>query len=382
MWNICMKYAADNGYKVNNDPSTYDPQAINFISAPNDDYMEASKFYVSGQKVTLSLVRNGKRVKDTTLAANGYSSWFPADYQGVKEKGGVVTVASTKEYSAQMPCALIFIKKWAQDNRTLVEKMIEAFGEAGNQIKCHDEALKFACETSALVYADPNMTADDWYNAFKSFPYTDEQGNEVEVGGSRAFNLADVAKYTGISGGSDKYKAVYETFGQICVESYPELLKAYEPYNSATDWSYMKAVYLRNKDNIGTASKAEFRPGEKISQVVSNKAVTIEFETSSAIIKQVSKKMIDDQIIAQLLIADNLLVEIGGHTDDVGNPENNQILSESRAKAVRDYIVSKDPAEFANRVNYKGYGETLPIAENSTMEGKAKNRRVEIKLGK
>lgn len=66
-------------------------------------------------------------------------------------------------------------------------------------------------------------------------------------------------------------------------------------------------------------------------------------------------------------------VEIQGHTDDVGNDKDNQILSEHRAKAVYDLVISKGIP--ANRLRYKGYGESQPIADNSTAVGRAKNRR-------
>jgi len=69
---------------------------------------------------------------------------------------------------------------------------------------------------------------------------------------------------------------------------------------------------------------------------------------------------------------------IGGHTDSVGSAKLNQSLSESRAKAVLDYLVSKGIA--ADRLSSKGYGEDTPIASNKTRSGRAKNRRVEINL--
>jgi len=69
---------------------------------------------------------------------------------------------------------------------------------------------------------------------------------------------------------------------------------------------------------------------------------------------------------------------IGGHTDSVGSAKLNQGLSESRAKAVLDYLVTKGVT--AGRLTSKGYGEDTPIASNKTRSGRAKNRRVEINL--
>ena len=66
-------------------------------------------------------------------------------------------------------------------------------------------------------------------------------------------------------------------------------------------------------------------------------------------------------------------IELGGHTDNVGSEASNQKLSEQRAKAVYDYLVQHGvPAE---RLTYKGYGQSQPVADNSTPEGRRQNRR-------
>ena len=72
-------------------------------------------------------------------------------------------------------------------------------------------------------------------------------------------------------------------------------------------------------------------------------------------------------------------IEIGGHTDNFGNDAYNLKLSSDRAKAVYDYLISKGKIA-ANRLSYKGYGETRPVETNDTEEGRAKNRRTEFKV--
>ena len=74
----------------------------------------------------------------------------------------------------------------------------------------------------------------------------------------------------------------------------------------------------------------------------------------------------------------DIKVEIQGHTDNIGSNEYNMKLSQRRAETVRDYLVSKgiDPS----RLTVKGYGETMPIADNNTPEGRALNRRIEFKI--
>ena len=71
-----------------------------------------------------------------------------------------------------------------------------------------------------------------------------------------------------------------------------------------------------------------------------------------------------------------LKIEIGGHTDNSGTEELNKKLSENRAKSVYDYLVAHGVA--AERLSYKGYAATKPVADNNSPEGKAKNRRTEF----
>ncbi|WP_161887949.1 OmpA family protein [Pontibacter russatus] len=71
-------------------------------------------------------------------------------------------------------------------------------------------------------------------------------------------------------------------------------------------------------------------------------------------------------------------MEISGHTDDVGSEKDNQVLSEKRAKAVVDYLSSNGIGK--SRLSYKGYGESKPVAPNSSEENRQLNRRIEMRV--
>ncbi len=85
-----------------------------------------------------------------------------------------------------------------------------------------------------------------------------------------------------------------------------------------------------------------------------------------------------DRLQKLLLDIPTLKIEISGHTDNVGSATYNQQLSENRAKAVVNYLKKKGMA--ADRLQYKGYGFTQPIATNDTPEGRQMNRRTELKV--
>jgi outer membrane protein OmpA-like peptidoglycan-associated protein len=82
------------------------------------------------------------------------------------------------------------------------------------------------------------------------------------------------------------------------------------------------------------------------------------------------------RIAEQLKINDQLSVAIEGHTDSVGSDTSNQTLSEKRAAAVRDYLVSRGIP--TDRMTVTGLGETTPVATNDTPAGRQQNRRVEL----
>jgi len=104
-------------------------------------------------------------------------------------------------------------------------------------------------------------------------------------------------------------------------------------------------------------------------------ALQINFDSGKATIKDDSKPIIAE-MVKLLKDSPELIVEIQGHTDNTGDPAADQVLSEQRATAVKSALTAEGIA--ANRLTAKGYGLTKPIADNSTPEGRAKNRRVEL----
>jgi len=101
------------------------------------------------------------------------------------------------------------------------------------------------------------------------------------------------------------------------------------------------------------------------------------FDFDKYVIKPEGKAKLDDLVDKTKGIALEVIIAVG-HTDNIGSVEYNQGLSERRANAVKDYLVSKGIEK--NRVYTEGKGLKNPIASNSTAEGRAKNRRTEIEV--
>ena len=102
----------------------------------------------------------------------------------------------------------------------------------------------------------------------------------------------------------------------------------------------------------------------------------VHFEFNKSILTPDSKTILD-KVAASLKERPDVKVEIAGHTDSKGSDAYNLKLSDRRSAAVREYLISK--GVMAENLTSKGYGESQPIADNKTDEGRAKNRRVELR---
>ncbi len=111
--------------------------------------------------------------------------------------------------------------------------------------------------------------------------------------------------------------------------------------------------------------------------MVNNAAKNILFETNKYVILLPSFRGLDS-VVAYLKVDGNLKIAISGYTDNVGGVEKNQILSDNRATAVLNYFVQKGINK--ERLTAKGYGMMMPVSDNKTKSGKAKNRRVELSI--
>jgi outer membrane protein OmpA-like peptidoglycan-associated protein len=105
---------------------------------------------------------------------------------------------------------------------------------------------------------------------------------------------------------------------------------------------------------------------------------TIYFDPNKTNITPTAAKALDRN---GMILKENsqIKVEIGGHTDSGGSEEVNQKISEQRALSAKKYIQDKFNIP-EQRMMIKGYGETKPIADNRTKEGRSKNRRVEFRV--
>lgn len=378
-WVVACNYAFANKIPVNPDPKTYDPNAINFVPSPNDDFIESVKDLIksqtAGYTVPLKEVKDGKLTgKTVNRKIDGATTWTPGDKMAFDALTGFTDVVSTKEFVNQMATTLVIVKEWAVQHDKEVINLLKQTYVASNQIKQYDEWARKAAECVAKTY--DAETAEYWYNMFKGQKGT-KAGLGYDVGGTRVFNYADAMQYNGISDGNNRYKAVYDQVSAYLTDLNPcgfneTCPEGVIPYDDAVNLYFLKSI------NIGDAGKVEkISYAENKTKVLANGQWNINFSTGSTAIQGSGK---DLETIYNLLVqAEESKLKIVGHTDNVGNPASNMDLSRGRANSVVEYLTSRGISKERFQL-VDGKGDTQPISDNSTVSGKAKNRRVEITL--
>jgi OOP family OmpA-OmpF porin len=375
-WDIAIKWAGDNTLRNNPTPKTYDPDAINWVSA--DNYLQAAELYNSGFCDDYKVVHEGKPTGQTKkVCVDGVVTWTPGDVNIAHGKGGLVRIVSSKEYRSQMPATIVGPNKFFQQNRAQVESMLAAIFEGGDQIKAFDQSLHKAAALSAKVYNDQDESY--WYRYFKGTAEHDSQGVMVDLGGSAVNNLADNRFLFGLGGSNDNFRSTYTVFANIVREQYPNDFKA--PLIEAKDFedrSYITGAEARMNES-GSEADTPVYAATQSHTVVSHRSYYINFDTGRATLRPEGV-----QTVAQLkdqLVITGLNVKIDGYTDNTGTDDVNRELSYNRALAVKQWLQQHAQQDFPEkRFLVSGHGADNPVASNYTNQGKAANRRVEITL--
>jgi OOP family OmpA-OmpF porin len=388
--NIVLKYAGDNNVPVNPDPTTYDPDAINFEGAPDNDFLKATQLFVTKPTITRDEVRNGKKTgkKSPPVPIEGVATWTPGDELVVNQLGGVVTIADTKLYSGQMPQAVMGCDKWLKDNRSTVLAFMAAGYEAGQQIKdprTSSRALADAAKYSSIVYDEKTENDGEyWARMYRGETVQDNQGNTVVLGGSRVFNHADALRLFGIApaGAANSFKATYTVFGELIARLYPNDLPQIYKWEDVSDDSYLRA--LQGRVNTTAAEAPVFNKNTAIRQVAGRRVYPINFVFGRADFASGSEQQLE-QLKQALLISEDAAVQINGYTDPVGNQEANRTLSDARAEAVANWLRQEASANFSSgRVRSQGFGSTNLLEREpgeTTDRWHARCRRVEVVIG-
>jgi OOP family OmpA-OmpF porin len=135
------------------------------------------------------------------------------------------------------------------------------------------------------------------------------------------------------------------------------------------------ALTIVDNLNVAVPKPGEAKVQASIDELLA--AETMEFEKNSDTITPRGLAILDN-LVPIIQGAPDKIIEVGGHTDNMGDPQYNLDLSARRANAARQYLITKGVE--AKRLTAVGYGQEKPIADNGTAGGRAKNRRIEFKI--
>lgn len=378
-WDIVIKWAADNGIKVNPDEKTYDPNAINFVNSK--DYNQAAADFNANKCEDRRVVNDGKPTGDTKhICVNAVATWTPGDQVVVQGRGGVTKIASSAIYRSQMPATIIIPNATAQKNRDEIEGLLAATFQGGDQIKAYDEALRKSGDIAQSIYQDNSTTGKYWYDMYKG-QTVNSGGITVHLGGSSANNLADNQILFGLnSGTNDNFKSTYKIFAGYVMDQYAALFKdtPIPDVREVEDVTYIAGA-AQKMDGSGAAAESTDYTAAANGPVVSNTSYSIGFDTGKATFTPEGLKTMG--YLKDSTAITNLFIQIDGYTDNTGNEFANIALSEARAEAVKSYLQHVAPKNYPeSRFKVEGHGSQNPVGDNSTAKGKAENRRVAIQL--
>jgi len=239
----------------------------------------------------------------------------------------------------------------------------------------HMKNVTYSLKTLSACFTHEPYKTSEVVDATNSVSYTESTGiienyQWTEIGG------------TFIAQGGERYLTI-GNFKPNIRKDFVKLVKFkpfifHEAYYFIDDISLVEGVVpVRNVTvekvvNVKTDTLAMINPDYKTGEVVP--LSNIIFESASAVLLPASFDELDQ---LYELLSDNpkMAIQVNGHTDNQGDEKTNKTLSQERAKAVADYLVTKN---IKNRIVVKGYGSSKPVAKNNTDEGRSLNRRVEF----
>lgn len=286
--------------------------------------------------------------------------WEPDVSLALQGRPGAHRLFSTADATELVADVLLTTQKMLSENREVAEKVAQVWFAGVAKAEANKAEAARLIATVVPRFRD-ELGVDGTLQAFDWVKWT---------------NVADNARFFGLTGESPAFDRVYNQADSIWTK-YPEakITDRFAPIALRSDVVVKKIWEAEGRKT--EVQKPSYEP--KVAETgapVFTKPVTINFDTGKSDLDPESMHIINNQVIPQLEMARAMHVRIEGNTDNVGNPKNNQDLSEKRAKSVMDFMVSKGID--GERIFHKGNGDANPVASNKTADGRAANRRTDI----
>jgi NitT/TauT family transport system substrate-binding protein len=290
--------------------------------------------------------------------------WSPDDEDCVAKVNGAKVLKSTKQATHIIADVFYAKKSYIDQNEDKLTKLVEGWMRGAAEINSSEEAKKQAAQIlSAGLGQDANFCLKAINNT-RLCTFGDNKGF-FTINGCNACVTGEqlYAKMT----------EVYTDFGLI-KESVPA-------WRSVVYTNILRSINLAGAEHEAEGMQTFSKPtqAEATAPAFASKTVSIVFNSGSSTLDVNAQSIIDNQVVPVLKAFGNARVRVEGNTDNVGGIQTNTVLSEKRARAAVDYMVSTWSFD-RNRFVEVGNGPNKPVASNDTPEGKAKNRRTEFQL--
>lgn len=401
-WNVLVFWCAENNVPFNADQDYYDPHALNVVETESLD--KAAELYINKETVERIFLADGenhwgRRVEKgekAFVAITGVATRSPVDKHIASARGGLVTVASTKQYPDQTPQFIVGLKQWNSKHQDIVVRMLASLFAASQRIeKSHrdvkakrltpksdeDDRWQAAQYVRELFEAE---SADDWYDYYDVAKVEDDDGLVVDVGGVVVGSLQRNSLFFGLGqSGPDRGRVVYDRFARLVKQYEPDFTEAPPEWEEVFNPFYLQEVLERFPE------MAQADPTLPTFEVVRTEApqeltYPVTFEQKSAVFAPESEAILL-QMRAQIILAGDAHFEIHGYTDSAGSAEDNLDLSRRRCEAIYNWLKEKLGASFPPDMEMIPHGESDLVVKD-VINGKyvpdlaAQNRRVVLKI--
>jgi len=322
-------------------------------------------------------------VGDGIAAAKSYQSgngvgaavWSPDDGDCIDARPGTWVIFSTKQATSIIMDGLIVKTSTLNDKRKFANlcKIVKGMLLAHAEMNTSQAARDRASGAFALAFGAPA----DVVAAGVAGVHFSTYGDNLSF-----FGLDP--SYVGVTG-ADLYNKMANVYTTLKDQNGQYLAKDPLPWMKVSDTRVIEALSdMKSLAGQEPEGQMAFSPAPTNYTAIAERSVTINFNTNSSILSASNKSVIDSQIGERAAEIGGAYFELGGNTDNVGDATEtgrayNIKLSYDRALAIKTYIVKRykfDPNKFV----VKGYGSSDPVASNATEDGRAANRRTDVKI--
>ena len=291
--------------------------------------------------------------------------WSPDDEACLQAVPGAKILESTRSASNIIADVFIAKKAWVEKNRQKVNHLYEGWMRGAAEINASGDAKRKAAK----------ILSENFEGVSEEMAYKSINNVRLCTQGDNKNFFGLNADYKGVTGEQlyNRMTTVYKNLG------YAE--GKIPNWRMIADSDATKAFSLNGAEHNAEGQKM-FAPATettKAKEAIATKRVSISFRSGEFKLDENTKYIVDKEMADIAKAFSNARIRVQGNTDNVGNAATNKLLSLKRAQSVADYLVATYGMS-RNRFIVVGNGSDKPLAENTTEEGKAKNRRTDFEL--